>query len=171
MSVMRQQAIEMVKRIPEDKIYYVINILANIEGLMTPPDRKTKTDSQAAYEELKQYRKKGNMDRNYKEELYAALEEKYISNIFYILRKDMPEDQRREILLRLCRILQVVGIDQMKIVSALNKRDFSDFEDCLQVECAAAMQADYIITRNVKDFTRSNITPITAEAFLNISGN
>lgn len=77
MSVMRQQAIEMVKRIPEDKIYYVINILANIEGLMTPPDRKTKTDSQAAYEELKQYRKKGNMDRNYKEELYAALEEKY----------------------------------------------------------------------------------------------
>ena len=88
-----------------------------------------------------------------------------ISNIFYILRKDMPEDQRREILLRLCRILQVVGIDQMKIVSPLNKRDFSDFEDSLQVECAAAMQADYIITRNVKDFTRSNITPITAEAF------
>lgn len=77
MSILRQQAIEMVNRIPEDKMYYVINILASIEGLMTPADMETKTDSQTAYEELKQYRKKGNIDRNYKEELYTALEEKY----------------------------------------------------------------------------------------------
>ena len=77
MSVMRQQAIEMVERIPEDKIYYVINILASIEGIMASSDIGTKTDSQVAYEELKKYRRKGAIDRNYKEELYAALEEKY----------------------------------------------------------------------------------------------
>lgn len=87
-----------------------------------------------------------------------------IPNIFYILRKDMPEDDRREVLLRLCRILRVEGIDQVKIISALKKKDFSDFEDCLQAECAASVQARYIVTRNIKDFAGCGIPAVTAEA-------
>lgn len=47
-----------------------------------------------------------------------------IPNIFYILRKDMTEADRREVLLRLCKILRVEGIDRFKIVSALDKKDF-----------------------------------------------
>lgn len=74
---MRQQAIDMVNKIPDDKMYYLINILENIEGLMAPSDTEEKSDSQIAYQELEKYRKKGLTDRNYKEELYAALEEKY----------------------------------------------------------------------------------------------
>lgn len=62
-----------------------------------------------------------------------------IPNIFYILRKDLSEDERREVLLGLCQILKVEGLDHLKILSALYKRDFSDFEDCLQAECAAAV--------------------------------
>lgn len=86
-----------------------------------------------------------------------------IPNIFYILRKDMTADERREVLLRICKIVKVEGIDQFKIITALNKKDFSDFEDCLQIECAEAVQADYIITRNVKDFTGCDIPAITAQ--------
>lgn len=86
-----------------------------------------------------------------------------VPNIFYIVRKDMTEEERREVLLRICKILTVEGIDQTKIVNALKEKEFSDFEDCLQAECAAAVYADYIVTRNADDFAGCSIPCITAE--------
>lgn len=77
MSPMRQQAIKIVEQMPEDKIYDLINILKNIEGLMAPTSTDEKSDAQIAYQELNRYRRKGLIDRDYKEELYAALKEKY----------------------------------------------------------------------------------------------
>ncbi len=59
-----------------------------------------------------------------------------IPNMFYILRKNYSEEDRRAILLGLCQILRVEGIDTEKICSALQNSAFSDFEDCLQAECA-----------------------------------
>ncbi len=40
-----------------------------------------------------------------------------------------------------------------------------DFEDALQSVTAERMHADYIITRNVKDFRESSIPAITPEVF------
>lgn len=42
-----------------------------------------------------------------------------IPNMFFILRKDYNEKERREILLNLCKIFDVVGIDKTKIISGL----------------------------------------------------
>ena len=53
-------------------------------------------------------------------------------------------------------------------VEALEREEFSDFEDCLQDECAKGIGADYIITRNVKDFEQSKVPAITPEQFLEI---
>ena len=91
-----------------------------------------------------------------------------IPNIFYILRKDMPEENRREVLLTLCNILMVEGIDSIKLMSALRNKEFSDLEDCLQSICAKNVKADYIITRNIKDFTNSEVPAILPEDFLKI---
>lgn len=44
----------------------------------------------------------------------------------------------------LCQILTVVGIDEDMIVRALQNIDFTDFEDCLQMECAR----EFIAQRN-----------------------
>lgn len=41
-----------------------------------------------------------------------------IPNMFYILRKDMTEEDRREMLLNLCDIFTIEGIDSAKIVAA-----------------------------------------------------
>ena len=89
-----------------------------------------------------------------------------IPNIFYILRKDMSEESRREVLLNLCDILMVASIDFNKIISALQNKDFSDLEDCLQSICAKDVKANYIITRNIKDFTSSEVPAILPEDFL-----
>jgi hypothetical protein len=42
----------------------------------------------------------------------------------------------------------------------------ADFEDALQIACAAAGGADVIVTRNTSDFIGSTISVMTPEAFL-----
>ena len=93
-----------------------------------------------------------------------------ISNIFYILRKDLSVDDRRSVLMNLCDILTVEGVDSAKVVSALKNERFSDLEDCLQDECATAVKADYIVTRNIKDFQNSTVAAILPEELLSKMG-
>ena len=89
-----------------------------------------------------------------------------IPNMFFILRKDFDEKERREILLNLCKIFYVEGIDKVKIVSGLENSKFSDFEDCLQMECAKSYEADYIVTRNISDYDTSEIKAILPKDYL-----
>lgn len=89
-----------------------------------------------------------------------------IPNLFYILRKTMDIDTRRQVILDLCNIFDIDQIDKGKLLSAVQNRNFDDFEDCLQMECAVSCHADMIITRNVKDFTNSLISAVSPEDFL-----
>ena len=98
--------------------------------------------------------------------VYGYIAAHSIPNLFYILRKSMTKEERRAALKDICRIVKVEGIDSFKIISALDNEDFSDFEDCLQEECAAAVSADYIVTRNTKDFISSRIPAILPDEFL-----
>ena len=91
-----------------------------------------------------------------------------VPNIFYILRKDMSEENRREVLINLCQILMVEGINSTKIIAALQNHAFTDLEDCLPSNCAKSVKADYIITRNIKDFTASEVPAILPEDFLKL---
>lgn len=91
-----------------------------------------------------------------------------ISNMFFILRKDYNAKERREVLINLCSIFDVEGIDKSKLFSGLQNENFSDFEDCLQMECAKAYNAEYIITRNVDDYKASEIQAILPEDYLKL---
>lgn len=51
------------------------------------------------------------------------------------------------------------------IRSALDS-GWKDFEDCVQYQVAAQNHAEYIITRNVKDYEGKEPYPITPEDFL-----
>lgn len=91
-----------------------------------------------------------------------------ISNMFFILRKDYTASERREILSSLCTIFDVEGIDKAKLLAGLANEEFSDFEDCLQMECAKSYGADYIITRNVADYSTSDIKAILPSEYLEL---
>ena len=84
-----------------------------------------------------------------------------VSNMFYILRKIYNQVERRELLMELCRIFHVEAIDSGMIVRSLKNNAFQDFEDCLQAECAKAFGADYIVTRNPRDYTASTVPVIS----------
>lgn len=89
-----------------------------------------------------------------------------IINLFFILRNELSIKQRKSVLLKMCRVFTVIGIDNTKILSALENDSFNDFEDCLQDECADDFNADYLITRNIKDFKNSKVKAIEPNDFL-----
>lgn len=93
-----------------------------------------------------------------------------ISDLFYILRKDFSISQRKEMLKAICEIFEISGIDRRKILAALDNDGFTDFEDCLQMECALEIGADYIITRNLSDYANSEITVMEPRTFLGMIG-
>lgn len=44
----------------------------------------------------------------------------------------------------------------------------TDFEDALQSACALRIKADYIVTRNIKDFKKSRVAVIKPDELLGI---
>lgn len=72
MTTLRQSAIEELKRIPEDKLSFVIQIMQGVNGLFNDEQLEKKR----AFEELELLRKKGTLT-DYKAELTSYREEKY----------------------------------------------------------------------------------------------
>ena len=91
-----------------------------------------------------------------------------IPNIFFILRKVYTEDERRDILADLTSFLSVAEINHEMIASALARKEFSDFEDCLQDECASNVGVDFIVSQNIKDYVNSRVPAVSPKDFLQI---
>lgn len=91
-----------------------------------------------------------------------------VTNLMYILRKNFSLQECHQIILGFCRIVEIESVNKNKLFSALNDENFSDFEDCLQCECAETFKADYIVTRNLKDFKNSRVPAISPNEFLKI---
>lgn len=87
-----------------------------------------------------------------------------IPNIVYIMRKELDPERIREILRTLTMVFSVVELRESDLLKAA-ELSFDDYEDAIQSVCAARMRADYIVTRNEKDFVNSAI-PTTDPAGL-----
>lgn len=89
-----------------------------------------------------------------------------VSIIWYSLRKLIAEkSERRAWMKKILEILRVIGADHEAVLKAIEQEDFDDFEDCLQNKCAETVNAQYIITNNVKDFNHSTVPAITPGEF------
>jgi predicted nucleic acid-binding protein len=91
-----------------------------------------------------------------------------IPTAHYILRKQYSTIEVKNMLRYICEILNIAGYTKEQVVDALNNDVFNDFEDCLQMESAQTVNADYIITRNINDFSGSPIPAISTENFLKL---
>lgn len=86
-------------------------------------------------------------------------------NLVYIMRKELDADRIRDILEILSIIFCIADLkaEDLKKAAAMN---FRDYEDALQSVCAERVKADYIITRNKRDFTESKVEAILPEEYL-----
>ena len=88
------------------------------------------------------------------------------SNIYYLLRRTANHKKVTEKLIQLLTFIDVLTMDKSVVERAINS-GFTDFEDALQNY--AAMQhgkINAIVTRNVKDYKRSEISVLTPELFV-----
>lgn len=91
-----------------------------------------------------------------------------IPNLLYILRKNYTQKERRKFIKNLCDIFRISDLNEEKIISAIDNEDFTDFEDCLQEECAVEAMADYIVTRNPEDYKGSRVKVILPDEFVKL---
>ena len=68
----------------------------------------------------------------------------------------------------ICGILNVISASHGQVVRAIRNKIFKDFEDCLQDECAKTVNAQFIVTCNVRDYTCAGTTAVTPDQFLDI---
>lgn len=97
---------------------------------------------------------------------YVALHS--ISNMYYILRKQYSDAERLTILKRYNEILKVAEVGNDVVDTAINNTAISDYEDALKYACAETVGADYIVTRNTKDYEKADIKAISPEELLKL---
>lgn len=89
-----------------------------------------------------------------------------ITTLFYLIRKDTSTSQARAVITNLLQILKVSAVDQETIEKALNL-DYRDYEDAVQMICALQSKADFLITRNTKDYQPALLPVMQPVDFLN----
>lgn len=74
-----------------------------------------------------------------------------VTTLFYLIARDKSPDQARVVLTTLMQFLKIAPVDQNTIEQALNL-PYRDFEDAVQMIAALQVHADYLVTRNLKDY-------------------
>jgi predicted nucleic acid-binding protein len=88
------------------------------------------------------------------------------SNVYYLLRQTARHDKVIDNLKQLIMITDVLLMDKEVVINALNS-EFKDFEDGLQNFAAMKNgEIDVILTRNLKDFNKSEIGVLTPELYI-----
>ena len=82
-----------------------------------------------------------------------------VPNIVYILRKELTPENTQEIINRIFLIFQVTDLKANDLKKAASMKS-NDYEDSIQMICANRIKADFIITRNIKDFNLSKVPAI-----------
>lgn len=89
-----------------------------------------------------------------------------ISNVYYLLSKTAKHNSIIEKMKQLLNIIDILKMDKKIVINALNS-EFKDFEDALQNFSAMENgQINIILTRNLKDFKKSDLAILTPETYL-----
>ncbi len=87
------------------------------------------------------------------------------ANLVYVMRKELDAEKINEVLKKMSLIFTFEDLNASDISKAAQMQ-WDDFEDAIQAATAKRIHADHIITRNVKDFKKSQIMAFTPAEFL-----
>ncbi|MBL9179650.1 MAG: PIN domain-containing protein [Verrucomicrobiaceae bacterium] len=88
-----------------------------------------------------------------------------LATAYYLLKRGRSE---ADALVEVDKILSWAQVADAVDANARSARamGFGDFEDALQAACAESCAADMIVTRNITDFSKSQVPAITPQDFL-----
>ena len=82
------------------------------------------------------------------------------ANLVYIMRKELDPKKIEETLRALSLIFEFTDFNASDLSCAAELK-WDDFEDAVQSVTAERVHADYIVTRNVRDFAESKVAACT----------
>lgn len=88
-----------------------------------------------------------------------------LTTLFYLVQKDKSAAHAKITITNILQILKIAAIDQSTIEQALSL-SYKDFEDAVQMMAAVQCKADYLVTRNVKDFQPAPLSVIQPSELL-----
>ena len=159
----QQTAHDMIDQLNDDGLSYIINIFRGLDDskwrqpkvVLSETDGKINTKKKDAMRRIETRRKK-----------YSGVEViSYDEALMESIKEKMTQKEVRNSIKDICDILTVVGASNDRISHAIDNEGFLDFEDALQAECAKTVDADYIVTGNIKDFKSSDIPAVTPDEF------
>lgn len=104
-----------------------------------------------------------------KEEYTGYVSAHSLSDLFFILRKVKSVEERKAIILHLCKFFKVISESRDFFVFICNNADWIDLEDGLQMKCAEMEKLDYIVSRDKsRGFKNSPVKVISPADFLEL---
>lgn len=104
-------------------------------------------------------------DEIYTGDLLGYVSSLSYSHLYYFLHKLYDKRTTLSLLKDFRKVVSISAVDE-HIVDKSLENSFADFEDALQYQSAISIKADYIITRNKRDFKESKIKVLTPKEFL-----
>jgi len=90
-----------------------------------------------------------------------------VTDVMYILRRHLPPEKLREAVQTLLITVGVSGVQKADITRAFSSV-MKDFEDAVQASCAKRIKAEYIVTRNLRDFEESPVQAVSPADLLKL---
>ncbi len=90
-----------------------------------------------------------------------------VTTIHYLLSKYLDKEKAIDSINSIMALFEVASVNRLVIENAL-KSKFTDFEDSVLHESARHAGAEYVITRNIKDFKKSKIPAFTPIEFVSM---
>jgi len=100
-----------------------------------------------------------------KKKLTGILTASSVTDIYYIMRKIIGREKALESLKMLFAVFEIAQVGKNDLLRAIES-PVMDYEDALISVCAKHAKAECIVTRNIRDFTKSPVLPISPEDFL-----
>ena len=104
-------------------------------------------------------------DLGEREKIELSLSSLSLNNIDYVVSKVASKEKSREIIIKLLSLVTILPVGRSTIEKAAIC-EFKDFEDAVQNYCAEEAGLKHIITRNVKDYKKSDLSIQTPKEFL-----
>ena len=87
------------------------------------------------------------------------------ADLVYIMRKELTPDSIHEVLKKLAIIFRFTDLSVSDMTEAAAMQ-WKDYEDAIQSATAKRIHADWIITRNTRDYLKSAVPALTPAEFL-----
>ena len=101
----------------------------------------------------------------FEQKIIAFISASAVTDIYYLVQRAKDKTTALNFIRDILQFTQIAGVDKDIILVALQS-GINDFEDAVQNAAAENVGIKYIITRNVKDFSKSDINIISPDKFV-----